>query len=496
MHGYLLNATLPDFWSLWIECQDYLYSACLKWMGNIPDAEDIMSQAMLKAEKKMSIYEVKNFRHWVTKLTYNLCLDFQRKRYQTIQYGDIQNVTSNSVDKHEENLFLDLQKQELEEVFSVWIDELRPILRDTFILHFKEQLSYIEIAHKLNISCCNVRRRIYQARQILRQRYDQDYIGEDQNKSEFVPEINRNKESDQITKIGLANSRDIELPVLELSNQEELPEAVNSQVLPHPNPPLDQGRELDSGFPSLSRKKEGNSTSVYTVSLKAIPCPFPVGWVKRQRNPTHLLGFHAIAPRSRSVPQGYVYVTRPNLQIKLFHFLMIIYWTTVSTSLAVIVAAFPLKAPAQNADIDFIGTIPSVVKINSVSPGSVQETPNANFAGNDPKPAVLNITHTSGIVLTITNIADNGTVLSSGKTYNNLDLINAKIKDGDNLLIQSEISPSGRSTPVYPLNVASAVQAAVTSGKEYLVYLQISNISGLLPQGTYKIRVSVLITPQ
>ncbi|MEI6443034.1 MAG: sigma-70 family RNA polymerase sigma factor [Nostocales cyanobacterium ELA583] len=131
-----VNATLPDFWSLWIECQDYLYSACLKWMGNIADAEDIMSQAMLKAEEKMCIYAVNNFRHWVIKLTYNLCLDFQRKRYQTIQYGDIQNVTSNSgnsVDKHEENLFIDLQQQELEEVFSVWIDELRPILRDTFI---------------------------------------------------------------------------------------------------------------------------------------------------------------------------------------------------------------------------------------------------------------------------------------------------------------------------------------------------------------------------
>lgn len=99
-------------------------------------------------------------------------------------------------------------------------------------------------------------------------------------------------------------------------------------------------------------------------------------------------------------------------------------------------------------------------------------------------------------VIRPSNITDNGTVLSGSKTYNDLDLINAKVKDGDNLLIQSEISPSGKSTPVYPLNVASAVQAAVTSGKEYLVYLQITNISGLLPQGTYKIRVSVLITPQ
>jgi hypothetical protein len=172
---------------------------------------------------------------------------------------------------------------------------------------------------------------------------------------------------------------------------------------------------------------------------------------------------------------------------------MMIYPITVSTILAVIIAtAFPLKASAQNADIDFIGTIPSVVKINSTSPGSIQNTPNQD----NSTPVVLNITNTTGIVLSITNIANQGTVLSGSKTYNDLDLINAKVKDGDNLVIESEISPSGKSTPVHPLNVASAVQAAVSSGKDYLIYLKITNISGLLPQRTYKIYVNILITPQ
>jgi len=41
--------------------------------------------------------------------------------------------------------------------------------------------------------------------------------------------------------------------------------------------------------------------------LQSIPCPFPA-----------LLGFMLIAPRSRSVPQGYVHVPQPNLQIKAF----------------------------------------------------------------------------------------------------------------------------------------------------------------------------------
>jgi len=174
-------------------------------------------------------------------------------------------------------------------------------------------------------------------------------------------------------------------------------------------------------------------------------------------------------------------------------FLMMIYPITVSTTLAVIIAtAFPLKASAQNADIDFIGTIPSVVKINNTSPSSIQNTPNQD----NSTPVVLNITNTTGIVLSITNIANQGTVLSGSKTYNDLDLINAKVKDGDNLVIESEISPSGKSTPVHPLNVASAVQAAVSSGKDYLIYLKITNISGLLPQRTYKIYVNILITPQ
>ncbi|MDB9476373.1 hypothetical protein [Dolichospermum circinale] len=187
----------------------------------------------------------------------------------------------------------------------------------------------------------------------------------------------------------------------------------------------------------------------------------------------------------------------PPYQLSYSQFLIMIYRTTVSTSLAVIIAAaFPLKASAEDLNINFTGTIPSVVKINSTSPGPIENTPEQEFESNDPTPAVVNITHTTGVVLIITNITDNGTVLSGSKTYNDLDLINAKVKDGDNLLIESEISPSGKSTPVYPLNVASAVQAAVTSGKEYLVYLEITNISGLLPQGTYKIRVSVLITPQ
>ncbi|MDB9548881.1 RNA polymerase sigma factor [Dolichospermum circinale] len=501
-----------EFWSLWMDHNEYLYQACVNWMGNITDAEDVLSQAMLKAEEKIRIYQVQviNFKAWVTKLTYNLCLDIQRQRYQTVQYCHNWEVISHRnaelfVTNEEENPVLVATQQELEKIFSVWIDELRPILRDTFILYFQEQLSYIEIAQKLNISCCNVRRRIHEARIILKQRYHQDYIGEDQSKFEVVSQIDRNKESDQITKIGLANIENIELPILELSNQEELPEAVNSQVLPQPNPPLDQEKKLDIGFPCQAGETvvpgkqrifrnffDQINIILGEKSAAALPAVRYRTAIKTRSSQKRYID--SINQRvAKVIPSR----SPPSYQLSYGQFLMMIYRTTVSTGLAVIIAAaFPLKASAEDLNIDFTGTIPSVVKINSTSPGPIENTPDQEFESNDPTPAVVNITHTTGIVLIITNITDNGTVLSGSKTYNDLDLINAKVKDGDNLLIESEISPSGKSTPVYPLNVASAVQAAVTSGKEYLVYLQITNISGLLPQGTYKIRVNVLITPQ
>lgn len=67
-----------------------------------------------------------------------------------------------------------------------------------------------------------------------------------------------------------------------------------------------------------------------------------------------------------------------------------IYRTTLITSLAVIIAAgFPLKASAQSANVDFAGTIPSVVKINVTSPGPIETSPLQVFRRDDSIPALL-----------------------------------------------------------------------------------------------------------
>ncbi|WP_199245923.1 RNA polymerase sigma factor [[Phormidium] sp. ETS-05] len=69
------------FWQEWEKYKDYLYRCCLKWMGNPTDAEDALSQAMLKAysEFQKSANRIDNLKAWLTQLTRNLCLDIHRK---------------------------------------------------------------------------------------------------------------------------------------------------------------------------------------------------------------------------------------------------------------------------------------------------------------------------------------------------------------------------------------------------------------------------------
>lgn len=171
-----------NFWQLWQQHQDYLYHRCCYWMGNSIDAEDALSQAMLKAWEKVQTGKgaITNSKAWLTRLTYNLCIDIYRKRNRverSFESVELMNFElTNSLVSQEESPVLDATQQELEKFCFVAIEQLPPRLRETFILYFQEELSYQEISEKLNISPTNSRKRISQARAILRQQLN-EYLG-------------------------------------------------------------------------------------------------------------------------------------------------------------------------------------------------------------------------------------------------------------------------------------------------------------------------------
>ena len=187
----LAAGEINAFWQIFQQHRDYLFRCCLKWMnGNSTEAEDLLSQAMVKAWDKAQKYagKIENFKCWLTTLTRNFWIDLTRRRganqVEDIEvYGDHDELGLVSV---EDTAAIALDRDEKKMVIRRAIDELPTKMRETFILHFYEELSHQEISEKQNISYQNVCKRISQARAILREELRGYFIGEDGTKTELA----------------------------------------------------------------------------------------------------------------------------------------------------------------------------------------------------------------------------------------------------------------------------------------------------------------------
>src|ERR1700730_3320214 len=79
----LANGDNSAFWELWLRHKDCLFRICLQFMGNSQqDAEDILSDIMLKAFEKLPEYAhgIRNLKPWLARFARNYCIDVHRKR--------------------------------------------------------------------------------------------------------------------------------------------------------------------------------------------------------------------------------------------------------------------------------------------------------------------------------------------------------------------------------------------------------------------------------
>jgi RNA polymerase sigma factor (sigma-70 family) len=169
------------FWKLWVLYKSHLYHLCLWQMDGIrEDAEDALSRVMLKAHEKLpcNAHQIRNVRAWLSKLTLNLCIDVHRERKR--QYRRVESIDdarTAAVDLIRASSYSPEEWFLTQEVFSDVcnaIDDLPTRLREPFVLRFFQELSYDDIADKLTLSAENVRKRIQQARDILKDRLRRD----------------------------------------------------------------------------------------------------------------------------------------------------------------------------------------------------------------------------------------------------------------------------------------------------------------------------------
>ena len=168
------TALSQAFWQLWLRHRDDLRRQSLRLSsGNFAEAEDALSEAMLKAAQAFPHSEIQNPRAWLLRLVHNSCIDRhreQRRREQAMrQHGDPEQGPAGIAPQRAhtpEELLASAQK--LRDLRRALVS-LPPSLAEPLML-FLDDCSDADIAARLRVTREVVRKRRQMARAWLRRR--------------------------------------------------------------------------------------------------------------------------------------------------------------------------------------------------------------------------------------------------------------------------------------------------------------------------------------
>jgi RNA polymerase sigma-70 factor (ECF subfamily) len=161
------------FETLVLDNQKKVYNLALKMTGNENDALDISQEAFIKAYTGLHGFRLESrFSVWLYRMTYNMCIDFIRKKQRTPaasltyvdddgEYADLEIPDARYEPSGE------VEKKELREAVSRGIGELPVHHREIIVMRELTGMSYEEIAAALGISEGTVKSRLSRARQSL-----------------------------------------------------------------------------------------------------------------------------------------------------------------------------------------------------------------------------------------------------------------------------------------------------------------------------------------
>jgi len=154
--------------------RDSVYFMLLKMINNKDDADDLTIEAFGKAFKRLNQYApTYAFSTWLFKIATNNCIDFIRRKKMIVysidkkfenEDGDQLTIDIKAKEPNpEENM---VKKQKVIMMRSV-VEKLKPRYRQLVELRYFEELSYEEIAEKLNLPLGTVKAQLFRAREFL-----------------------------------------------------------------------------------------------------------------------------------------------------------------------------------------------------------------------------------------------------------------------------------------------------------------------------------------
>ena len=152
-----------------------LLSLCMRYCGNIQDAEDVLHEGFIKIIRNIHTYKDKgkgSFEGWMRRIMVNTALNYIRDHAKERKFLDIDNV-SEKIDftyDEEDGPIIELAKRVDPKVVMDIICELPPGYRAVFNMYVFESYSHKEIAQMLNCSENTSKSQLSKARAMLRKK--------------------------------------------------------------------------------------------------------------------------------------------------------------------------------------------------------------------------------------------------------------------------------------------------------------------------------------
>jgi RNA polymerase sigma-70 factor (ECF subfamily) len=143
-----------------------VFNVAYKFVGRHEEAEDLTQDIFLKIFKALHTFDRRaNFQTWIISISRNLCIDHYRsvrKERQTIARDvDSTDLQPASTDR---GPYAVAEHQDLRELLRVALGKLAPTLRTAVVLRDLQELSYQEIAERLELPEGTVKSRINRGR--------------------------------------------------------------------------------------------------------------------------------------------------------------------------------------------------------------------------------------------------------------------------------------------------------------------------------------------
>ena len=174
LHG---KANSVEF--LYVKYAPALLSVCLRYCGNLVDAEDVLHDGFIKI-----ICSLPKFKHrsngtlgsWMKRIMVNTSLNYLRDHAKEKMFLDIEPISERlKIEEHEETWFDELAGKINPDKIMEMICALPPGYRTVFNLYVFESYSHREIASLLGCNENTSKSQLSKARAMLRKRLDLFY---------------------------------------------------------------------------------------------------------------------------------------------------------------------------------------------------------------------------------------------------------------------------------------------------------------------------------